>query len=237
MKWLQVTPAAFQAPPRTLDDMDAFFAARPDKALNRDDVVLESEIGAGEFGSVYNGYLRRGANKLLIAIKMLKDSNNPVQKVKFLQEAAIMAQFKHPKIVSLVGLVTQGEPVLICLEFMELGSLRAYLKSELVFEKLSDADLVRMACDVCSGMHYLAESGFVHRDLAARNVLVNRNFVYVLGFDFDYQACFLFWSDCLCCFRFFFCCFRFFLFFFSSSCFFFFSDLLMVPGVSQLQGV
>jgi len=46
-----------------------------------------------------------------------------------------------------------------------------------VFEQLTDADLIRMACDVCSAMHYLGESGFVHRDLAARNVLINKDFV------------------------------------------------------------
>lgn len=29
--------------------------------------------------------------------------------------------------------------------------------------------------DVCNGMVYLSESGFVHRDIAARNVLLNGN--------------------------------------------------------------
>lgn len=38
-----------------------------------------------------------------------------------------MIQFKNPKIVSLIGVVTIGEPVLICLEFMELGSLRTFV--------------------------------------------------------------------------------------------------------------
>ena len=179
MKWLQITPIEFKAPPKDEASMDAYFAAYSDKELNRDDVVIESEIGAGEFGSVCSGYLKKngGASKLTIAIKTLKDGADGKAKIKFLQEATVMMQFNNPKIVSLVGVVTKGEPVLICLEFMELGSLRGYLKSEFVFEKLSDADLIRMACDVCAGMHYLAESGFVHRDLAARNVLVNKDFV------------------------------------------------------------
>ena len=29
--------------------------------------------------------------------------------------------------------------------------------------------------DVCNGMVYLSDSGFVHRDIAARNVLLNGN--------------------------------------------------------------
>jgi len=178
MKWLQITPVAFQSPPKDMAAMDAYLALNSERELNREDVVIESEIGAGEFGSVCSGYLKRPNNgKLTIAIKTLKDGADAAQKVKFLQEATIMVQFNNAKIVSLVGVVTKGEPVLICLEFMELGSLRTYLKSEFVFEKLSDADLIRMACDVCAGMHYLAESGFVHRDLAARNVLINKDFV------------------------------------------------------------
>ena len=32
-------------------------------------------------------------------------------KVKFLQEAAIMAQFKHPNVIQLYGIVTDGQPV------------------------------------------------------------------------------------------------------------------------------
>ena len=33
------------------------------------------------------------------------------EKVRFLQEAAIMGQFSHPNVVKLYGVVTVGEPV------------------------------------------------------------------------------------------------------------------------------
>ena len=156
--------------------MTAYFSMYGDRELERSRVVIESEIGAGEFGSVCSGhYNKLDGKKRTIAIKTLKDSSD-ANKVKFLQEASIMIQFKHAKIVDLVGVVTKTEPVLICLEFMELGSLRSYLKSELVENKLANYELVRMACDVCSAMHYLSESGFIHRDLAARNVLINKHF-------------------------------------------------------------
>lgn len=158
--------------------MQQYLAANSEKEIPRERIVIEAEIGAGEFGSVLSGYYQKDdLNKVTIAIKTLKDSSNEANKLKFLQEASIMVQFKNPKIVSLVGVVTKGDPVLICLEFMELGSLRSYLKSELVTDKLPTHDMVRMACDVCAGMHYLAESGFIHRDLAARNVLINKDFI------------------------------------------------------------
>ena len=46
-----------------------------------------------------------------VAIKTLKEESPEGEKVKFLQEAAIMGQFRHPNIVKLHGMVTVGEPV------------------------------------------------------------------------------------------------------------------------------
>ncbi len=45
-----------------------------------------------------------------VAIK-INQSKDKEDKVKFLQEAAIMGQFRHPNVVKLYGVVTVGEPV------------------------------------------------------------------------------------------------------------------------------
>ena len=54
---------------------------------------------------------RNGARDIVVAVKLLKKGANEIDKVKFLQEAAIMAQFKHPNVVSLYGVVSKTEPV------------------------------------------------------------------------------------------------------------------------------
>ena len=46
-----------------------------------------------------------------VAVKTLKESAEETDKVKFLQEAAVNGQFRHPNIVQLHGVVTVGEPV------------------------------------------------------------------------------------------------------------------------------
>ena len=48
---------------------------------------------------------------LEVALKTLKAGSEDMDKVKFLQEAAIMAQFRHPNIVTLYGVVSDKEPV------------------------------------------------------------------------------------------------------------------------------
>jgi len=46
-----------------------------------------------------------------VAVKMLKSGSDETDEVKFLQEAAIMGQFKHPNVIKLHGVVTVGKPV------------------------------------------------------------------------------------------------------------------------------
>ena len=46
-----------------------------------------------------------------VALKTLKEGSEQVDKVKFLQEAAIMAQFNHPNVAVLYGVVSKDEPV------------------------------------------------------------------------------------------------------------------------------
>ena len=46
-----------------------------------------------------------------VAVKSLKDGVDPHERLLFLQEAAIMGQFRHRNLVRLYGVVTQGEAV------------------------------------------------------------------------------------------------------------------------------
>lgn len=67
-------------------------------------------IGAGHFGSVSKGVWFNGHLPVDVAIKTTKDTNES-ERVKLLQEAAIMGQFAHNNVVRLHGVVTVGEPV------------------------------------------------------------------------------------------------------------------------------
>ena len=55
-----------------------------------------------------------------IAVKMLNKKSSERETVRFLQEAAIMGQFKHPNIVRLHGVVTVGNPVSVTAIYMWL---------------------------------------------------------------------------------------------------------------------
>ena len=69
---------------------------------------LLSHLGSGQFGSVDKGVWRCGSDMKEVAVKTLTD---PINTVQFLQEAAIMAQFTHPNVLTLHGVVSKGDPV------------------------------------------------------------------------------------------------------------------------------
>ena len=73
----------------------------------------ETVLGSGEFGEVFKGVWETPYGPQEVAIKMLKKGSTDKSKTTFLQEAAIMAQFRHPHIVRLLGAVTVDEPVSI----------------------------------------------------------------------------------------------------------------------------
>ena len=74
-------------------------------------IRMLEKLGSGEFGEVCKAlWSISGATKEL-AVKTLKSTLPEEEKVRFLQEAAIMGQFSHPNVVKLYGVVTVGEPV------------------------------------------------------------------------------------------------------------------------------
>uniref|UniRef100_A0A672HL83 Ephrin type-A receptor 7 n=1 Tax=Salarias fasciatus TaxID=181472 RepID=A0A672HL83_SALFA len=176
------------------------------KELDASCIKIERVIGAGEFGEVCSGRLKLpGKRDVAVAIKTLKVGYTDKQRRDFLCEASIMGQFDHPNVVHLEGVVTRGKPVMIVIEYMENGSLDAFLRVSAEADRgrkrrrgsrrqtggggwggdnsakhdgqFTVIQLVGMLRGIAAGMRYLSDMGYVHRDLAARNILVNSNLV------------------------------------------------------------
>jgi len=84
-------------------------------------------LGAGEFGVVSHGMWKPSHDKEVeIAVKSLNSNSTAKDRVRFLQEAAIMCQFDHENVIKLYGVVTDA-PTMIVLEYMSRGDLRNVL--------------------------------------------------------------------------------------------------------------
>ena len=72
---------------------------------------LLDELGSGEFGVVRRGVWSVGGEEREVAVKSLADGSTKEKRVQFLQEAAIMGQFKHPNVITLHGVLIDHNPV------------------------------------------------------------------------------------------------------------------------------
>ena len=79
--------------------------------LPRSSVHLGEALGEGEFSDVYRGEWQSTMGCVEVAVKVSKDCLESDERLKLLQEAAVMGQFLHPRVVRLFGVVTLGEPV------------------------------------------------------------------------------------------------------------------------------
>ncbi len=84
----------------------------------------------GEFGDVCRGKLRKSnlLKDVPVAIKTLKQGAIEKTRLDFLSEASIMGQFDDENVIYLEGVVTKHHPIMIVTEYMENGSLDAYLR-------------------------------------------------------------------------------------------------------------
>ena len=75
---------------------------------------LLSELGSGEFGVVRRGVWSVEGEEREVAVKTLADGSTEEKRIQFLQEAAIMSQFKHPNVITFHGVLMEEEPVIFC---------------------------------------------------------------------------------------------------------------------------
>ncbi|KAB0393203.1 hypothetical protein E2I00_010774 [Balaenoptera physalus] len=130
------------------------------------DLTFLKELGTGQFGVVKYGKWR---GQYDVAVKMIKEGS--MSEDEFIEEAKVMMNLSHEKLVQLYGVCTKQRPIFIITEYMANGCLLNYLRE--MRHRFQTQQLLEMCKDVCEAMEYLESKQFLHRDLAARNCLVN----------------------------------------------------------------
>jgi serine/threonine protein kinase len=148
------------------------------RELKRSSVALLELVGSGAFGEVWKATLDEssttGSPEYLVAAKIIREGAPAEAKTALTTEAAVMAQLTgHKHLVSIVGVVTSGSPLILLLSYCDHGSMLSYLTTRIAARRAIPTEhKLNFAAQTARGMAHLAGRHFVHRDLAARNVLL-----------------------------------------------------------------
>ena len=97
-------------------------------------------------------------------------AEDPEQADRFYREGQMGATLKHPNIVPIMEVVSQGDSHYLVMEFIEGRNLREFIK---IRKKFEPAEATRLVADVAAGLAYAFGKGICHRDLKMSNVLVS----------------------------------------------------------------
>jgi surface protein len=153
---------------------------RKPRELKRSNVVLLREIGGGAFGTVWMAMLDEssttGRPAYQVAVKTVADAGTAAAAATddLMTEATVMAQVEgHRNLVSIIGVVTVGDPVMLILTYCDHSSMLSYLKTRAAEDRtVPSVHKIDFAAQTARGMEHLSERHFIHRDLATRNVLM-----------------------------------------------------------------
>ena len=138
-------------------------------------------VGAGTFARVFRAVHRKTGK--MFAVKVLRSSlSNPKgihpkshKSLKpyidlFRREGELGMKLKHPNIVEIHEVYSQGLMHYIVMDFVEGRNLREFYRARRRFRPLEAAEIM---AGVMAGLTYALQQGMTHRDLKMSNVLVS----------------------------------------------------------------
>ena len=143
---------------------------------------IDSFLSSGGMGVVYKG--RHVVLDKPVAVKLLRESQDPVAQQRFLLEAKSACHIGHEHIVDIndFGVLEDGRPYLV-MEFLQGQSLETLLQKQ---GSLPWSRVCRIGEQIARGLQAVHEKGIMHRDLKPGNIFLldraRRDFVKILDF-------------------------------------------------------
>ncbi|MBX9722529.1 MAG: serine/threonine protein kinase, partial [Candidatus Obscuribacterales bacterium] len=135
-----------------------------------DKYKILGQLGAGGLGTVYRAKQIDLGRTVALKILHNRFAVDDDFKSRFLREAKVLNQLKHPNIVQIfhLGVAATGQPYL-AMELIEGKNCRQLLKEQ---DRLPTLVALKIAHDAAIALSYVHENGIVHRDLKPENILV-----------------------------------------------------------------
>ncbi|GKV09715.1 hypothetical protein SLEP1_g21172 [Rubroshorea leprosula] len=152
--------------------VQVFSYAELEKATDNFDP--SKELGEGGFGTVYHGVLSDGH---VVAVKRLFEKN--LKRVEqFINEIKILADIRHPNLVTLYGCTSRhSRELLLVYEYIPNGTVADHLHGRRAKSGLLTWPVrLRVAIESANALAYLHGKEIIHRDVKTSNILLDNSF-------------------------------------------------------------
>ena len=126
-------------------------------------------LGAGGMGAVYEATHTEIGKRVAIKTLAPAVATVPGARQRFLREAQLTSRLRHPHIVDMTDMGSEGRVAYLVMELL-VGEDLAHLLERT--GPMAPSDLVDLMLPVCSALVAAHEAGIVHRDLKPQNVFL-----------------------------------------------------------------
>jgi serine/threonine-protein kinase len=132
---------------------------------------LDARIGSGSTGTVYRA--RRLKDNEVLAAKLLRAelADDPDMVTRFLGERTTLMRLRHPNLVRVHELVSEGDDLAIVMDLVDGVDLRRLTRTRI----MDRSDALRLLSQIADALSAVHAAGIVHRDLKPENVLVSQD--------------------------------------------------------------
>ncbi len=130
---------------------------------------LERKLGEGGMGTVYLAHDLQLERK--VAVKLLSQALVGDKEIvlRFEREARLTASLEHPNIVPVYAVGRLGDRPFMVMKALEGQTLAMYLRQK---GPLTSAETLSLFRQLCAGLQFIHDRGYVHRDIKSGNIFV-----------------------------------------------------------------
>lgn len=129
--------------------------------------LILAHAGRGGMGQVYAAWDPNLDRKVALKLVAADVAADPDAHERLLVEARAVASVRHPNVIQIHDVGRVGTTVFVAMEFMDRGTLGAWLRRE-----LPPAQIVALFVQAGRGLQAAHDVGLVHRDFKPDNVLL-----------------------------------------------------------------
>ena len=142
----------------------------------QDRYEIARELGRGGAGIVYQAIDVKLKRDVALKLFYQQAGQDAARMARFLQEARLAAQLKHPNIVDIYDVNLEAQ--FIAMEYVAGGTLRQALTKS---QQLTATQACGVIGQLCRGLQIAHEAGILHRDIKPENIFITQQKQIKLG--------------------------------------------------------